>query len=184
MKHPPKPEPKNEPAANPAAPAYSVVDTHLLNQLDGPAKIAELQDKLLRAQADWDNYRKRAQREKEEAIKYAAGDIFEKLMPILDNFEMGLEAAKTATDPKAIADGLGMVLNQFKSLLQQAGVETIEAVGQPFDPHRHEALGHQESDKHPEGTVVQQTRKGYKLKDRLLRPAAVFVAKARAPKST
>jgi molecular chaperone GrpE len=183
MKTHSKTETKHETApVNPAppVPVYSVVKTQLLQQLDGSAagSIAELKDKLLRTQADWDNYRKRAQREKEEAIKYAAGEIFEKLLPILDNFEMGLAAAKSATDPKSIADGMSMVLSQFRTLLQQSGVETIDAAGQPFDPHRHEALGHQETAAHPEGTVVQQIRKGYKLKDRLLRPATVFVAKA------
>jgi molecular chaperone GrpE len=141
------------------------------------AQAAELKDRLLRAQAEWDNSRKRILREKEEAVRYAGESILERLLPVLDNFETGMEAAKTATDAKAIAKGLEMVLAQFKQVLKDAGVEPIDAVGHPFDPHRHEALGHHESADHPEGHVLTQMRKGYKLKDRLLRAASVFVAK-------
>jgi len=141
------------------------------------AQAADLKDRLLRAQADWDNSRKRILREKEEAVRYAAEAFLERLLPVLDNFEMGMQAAQSATDAKAIAQGLEMVLKQFQQALRDVGVETIDAVGQPFDPHRHEALGHHESDEHPEGHVLSQMRKGYKLKDRLLRAASVFVAK-------
>jgi len=141
------------------------------------AQVAELKDRLLRAQAEWDNSRKRILREKEDAVRYAGESFLEKLLPVLDNFEMGMQAAKTATDAKAIAQGLEMVLAQFQQVLRDAGVETIDAVGHPFDPHRHEALGHHESADHPEGQVLTQLRKGYKLKDRLLRAASVFVAK-------
>jgi len=137
------------------------------------AQVAELKDRLLRAQADWDNSRKRILREKEEAVRYAGEALLEKLLPVLDNFEMGMQAAQTTTD----AQGFAMVQSQLQGVLRDAGVETIESVGQPFDPHRHEALGHVESDEHPEEHVVTQMRKGYKLKDRLLRPASVFVAK-------
>ncbi len=141
------------------------------------AQVAELKDRLLRSQADWDNSRKRILREKEEAVRYAGEALLEKLLPVIDNFEMGMQAAKTATDAKAISQGFEMVLAQIQQFLREAGVEPIEAVGHPFDPHRHEALGHHESDEHPEGHVLTQMRKGYKLKDRLLRPASVFVAK-------
>ncbi len=141
------------------------------------AAVAELQDKLLRALADAENTRKRLQREKQEAVQYAATSVLEKILPLLDHFEMGLAAAQTATDPRAIVDGFGMVYTQFQQLLQELNVEPIDAVGQPFDPHRHEALGEQETTEYPEGTVVSQTRRGYRLRDRLLRPAAVYVAK-------
>ena len=139
-------------------------------------QVAELKDRLLRGQADWENSRKRILREKEEAVRYASEALLERLLPVLDNFEMGMQAAKSATDAKAISQGFEMVLAQFQQVLKEAGIEAIDAVGHPFDPHRHEALGHQESDVHPEGHVIMQTRKGYKLKDRLLRPASVFVA--------
>lgn len=157
----------------PGLPAYEVVSQEIFQTA---RQAADLKDKLLRTQAEWDNSRKRLQRDKEEAVRYAGEALLERLLPILDNFEMGMQAAKTATDAKAIAQGLEMVLSQFQQFMKEAGVETIDAVGQPFDPHRHEALGHQESSEHPEGTVLSQLRKGYKLKDRLLRPASVFVA--------
>ena len=157
------------------APANIVVSNELFQTT--VAQAAELKDRLLRAQAEWDNSRKRILREKEEAVRYAGEAILERLLPVLDNFEMGMEAAQSATDAKAIAQGLEMVLAQFRQVLRDAGVEAIDAVGQPFDPHRHEALGHHESAEHPEGHVLTQMRKGYKLKDRLLRAASVFVAK-------
>lgn len=141
------------------------------------AQVAELKDKLLRGQAEWDNSRKRILREKEEAVRYASEALLEKLLPVLDNFEMGMTAAKSATDAKAISQGFEMVLAQLQQVLKDAGVEAVDAVGKPFDPHRHEALGHHDSEEHPEGQVMMQTRKGYKLKDRLLRPASVFVAR-------
>lgn len=164
------------PEAKPTEPVTLTADDFKKLQ-DAAAQAEALRDRLLRTQADWDNYRKRAIREKEEAVRYAAEGVMEKLLPILDSFEMGLQAAKTATEAAAIAQGMQMIYTQFQNLLKDVGVETIDAVGHPFDPHRHEALGHQESAEHEEGTVVGQMRKGYKLKDRLLRPASVFVAK-------
>ena len=141
------------------------------------AQVAELKDRLLRAQAEWDNSRKRILRDKEESVRYAGEALLERLLPVLDNFEMGMQAARTATDTKSITQGFEMVQSQLHQFLRDSGVEAIEAVGQPFDPHRHEALGHHDSEDHPEGHVLMQMRKGYKLKDRLLRPATVFVAR-------
>ncbi|HUB67825.1 MAG TPA: nucleotide exchange factor GrpE [Candidatus Methylacidiphilales bacterium] len=169
---------EKEAPKQPEAPAYIVVSNELFQET---AKLAAestvLKDRLLRSQADWENSRKRILREKEDAVRYAGEELLERLLPILDNFEMGMQAAKTATDTNAIVQGFEMVQAQFRQFLREAGIEPIEAVGQPFDPHRHEALGHHETDEHPEGHVVSQMRKGYKLKDRLLRPASVFVAK-------
>jgi molecular chaperone GrpE len=105
-------------------------------------QVAELKDKLLRARADWDNSRKRILKEKEEAVRYASEALLERLLPVLDNFEMGMQAAKSATDAKAISQGFEMVLAQFQQVLREAGIEAVDAVGHPFDPHRHEALGH------------------------------------------
>jgi molecular chaperone GrpE len=169
--------PAETPIINPN-PAYVTVANEMFKATSAQAaEAAGLKDRLLRAQADWDNSRKRILREKEDAVRYAAEALLEKLLPVLDNFEMGMQAAKTATDAKAIAQGFEMVLSQFQQVLKDAGVEAIDAVGHPFDPHRHESLGEHESDAHPEGHVVTQLRKGYKLKDRLLRAASVFVAK-------
>jgi molecular chaperone GrpE len=175
-------QPPPLPIINPT-PAFVTVSRELFEGVAAQATQAvELKDRLLRGQADWDNSRKRILREKEDAVRYAAEALLEKLLPVLDNFEMGMQAARTAGDAKSIAEGLDMVLKQFQGVLKDAGVETIDAVGQPFDPHRHEALGQHESDDLPEGHVVTQLRKGYKLKDRLLRAASVFVAKPREGK--
>lgn len=180
----PAPEtPGSETAATPAPEAVDpktpvTITTEELKKFEAAAaEAATLRDQLLRTKADWDNYRKRAQREKEDAVRYAAEGVMERLLPILDSFDMGLQAAEKATDTASLAQGMQMIYTQFQNLLKDVGVETIDAVGHPFDPHRHEALGHQESAEHEEGTVVGQMRKGYKLKDRLLRPASVFVAK-------
>jgi molecular chaperone GrpE len=166
---PPLPEPE---------PAYIVVSNEMFKATVAlAAQAAEWKDRVLRSQAEWDNSRKRIMKEKEDAVRYAGEAILERFLPVLDNFEMGMQAAKTATDARAIAQGLEMVLAQFQQALKEAGIESIDAVGHPFDPHRHEALGHTESADHPEGHVVSQLRRGYKLKDRLLRAASVFVAK-------
>src|ERR1700677_1632970 len=161
----PTPQAGESPSSAAPEPAFVTVSSEAYKAaLAQAAQVAELKDRLLRAQAEWDNSRKRILREKEDAIRYAAESFLEKLLPVLDNFEMGMQAAKTATDAKAIAQGLEMVLSQFHQVLRDAGVETIDAVGKPFDPHRHEALGHQDSSEHPEGHVLSQMRKGYKLK--------------------
>jgi molecular chaperone GrpE len=167
------PSPVEVPGAQPAE--TTAPEEDLVSQQ--AAQIADLKDRLLRTQAEWDNSRKRILKEKEEAVRYAAEGFLERLLPVVDNFEAGMQAAKNATDARAIAQGFEMVLAQLKQVLRDAGVEVVEAEGQPFDPHRHEALGHHETTEHPEGHVMTQMRKGYKLKDRLLRPAAVFVAK-------
>src|SRR5271156_5255516 len=136
---PGEPTPVETPIINPN-PACVTVDKEMFDAAVAQAsQAAELKDRLLRGQADWENSRKRILREKEDAVRFAGEALLEKLLPVLDNFEMGMQAAKTATDPKAIAQGLEMVLAQFHQMLRDAGVETIDAVGQPFDPHRHEA---------------------------------------------
>jgi len=178
-KHPPRPKQPPEAETSPAPEPVSGEVPGEMAEANAAltAQVAELKDRLLRAQADWDNSRKRILREKDEAVRYAGEAFLEKLLPVLDNFESGMQAAKSATDIKAIAQGFEMVLAQLQQVLREAGVEPVEAVGHQFDPHRHEALGHHESEEHPEGQVLTQMRKGYKLKDRLLRPASVFVAK-------
>jgi molecular chaperone GrpE len=162
-------------------PVFSVVATARLKEWQTlAAKASELQDQLLRTRADWDNARKRWQREKEDAIKFAGESVMERLLPVIDNFELGLQAAQGSADTKSLVQGLQMVMSQFQGFLREIGVQAIEAAGQPFDPHAHEAMGEVETSEHPEGTVVNQTRKGYRLKEKLLRPASVFVAKAPA----
>jgi len=134
-------------------------------------------DAALRAAADLDNYRKRVSRERDESIKYANAGFLERLIPVLDNFELGLQAARNASEAAAIVDGLSMVYKQLQDFLASTGVETIDALGQTFDPNLHEALAQEESHEVPEGKVIRQVRRGYRLRDRLLRPANVVVSK-------
>lgn len=149
-------------------------------QVDLAAELEKYKDLALRTRADLENYRKRAIREKEEAIRYANASLVESLVPIFDNFELGLGAARTATDPAGIIMGLDMVRKQLEDFLRDYGIEAVDAVGQPFDPNLHEAMAQEESDTVPEGTVLRQIRKGFKLKDRLIRPASVVVSKGPA----
>jgi molecular chaperone GrpE len=143
------------------------------------AKADENWDRLLRTTADFDNFKKRAAREKQEAIKYANESLLQKLLPVLEHLEMALAAAQAA-GPEAgqsLQAGVGMICQQFKHVLAEAGLEELDALGKVFDPHLHEAISQQEMPDLPEGQVVQQLRKGYKFRDRLLRPASVVVAK-------
>jgi molecular chaperone GrpE len=133
-------------------------------------------DLALRTQADFENYKKRAAREKEEGIKYANRTLLEQLVSIVDNFELGLSAAREKSEHSPIYSGMSMVLKQLSDFLTANGLEPIDAVGKQFDPNLHEAIGHEPSEKVPEGQVIRQTRRGYRLKDRLLRPATVVVS--------
>jgi len=133
-------------------------------------------DLALRSQADFENYKKRSAREKEEAIKYANSSLLEKLVSIVDNFELGLEAARGEGEKSPIFAGMNMVLKQLMDFLAESGLQPIDAVGQKFDPNLHEAIAHEASDDVPEGRVVRQTRRGYRMKDRLLRPSSVVVS--------
>lgn len=154
-----------------------------------PEQIAELQaratkgdehwERLLRTTADFDNFKKRAAREKIESVQYANISLIQKILPVLDNFEMALAATQSANDEKlaSLQSGVAMIQTQLKSALTETGLEEIDATGKPFDPTLHEAISEQESADVPEGNVLQQVRKGYKLKDRLLRAALVIVAK-------
>ncbi|MFO1475886.1 MAG: nucleotide exchange factor GrpE [Verrucomicrobiota bacterium] len=144
------------------------------------AKAAEYWERLLRTTADFDNFKKRAARERQDAVKYANEGLMEKLMPVLDHLEMALNAAQagTAETAQSLKAGVLMVQQQLKAALAESGLEEIDATGQMFDPNRHEAISQQEHPDAPEGQVLQQLRKGYKLRDRLLRPASVIVAKA------
>ncbi len=140
------------------------------------ADLDRFRDLAMRSQADFENYKKRCAREKEEAIKYANKSLLEKLISIVDHFELGLEAARGEGEKSPIYSGMGLVLKQLQDFLAENGLQPIDAVGQKFDPNLHEAIGHEPSVEVPEGTVIRQTRRGYRLKDRLLRPSAVVVS--------
>ena len=143
------------------------------------AKADEHWDRLLRTLADLENFKKRAARERQDAIKFANASLLEKLIPALDNFDMALAAANNAEGHsiESLKTGIAMIYNQLKAALADTGLEEIDATNQPFDPNLHEAVSHQESADVPEGQVLQQLRKGYKLRERLIRPATVVVAR-------
>ena len=149
------------------------------------AKADENWERLLRTTADFENFKKRAAREKIESAQYAAFSLLQKVLPVLDNFEMALAAAQDAKGDKlsSMQSGVLMIQQQLKNVLVETGLEEIDAAGQPFDPNFHEAVSQQESAEVTEGNVLQQLRKGYKFKDRLLRPATVIVAKKPATSS-
>jgi molecular chaperone GrpE len=172
----------NPPAAPeplmPVEPA-TVTAEQLRELKERAAKADENWERLLRTSADFDNFKKRAAREKQEAIKYGNQSLLEKLVPVLEHLEMALAAAQAAGSEtgQSLQAGVGMICQQFKTVLAEAGLEELDALGKPFDPNLHEAVSQQERRDVPEGQVVQQLRKGYKLRDRLLRPASVVVAK-------
>ena len=141
------------------------------------AKGQEHWEQLVRTTADFDNYRKRAAREKQDAVKFANESLLQKLIPVLDNFDMATTAASAAGSTiESLQTGVNMIQSQLRHALTDAGLEEIDASNKPFDPNFHEAVSQQETLEVPEGQVVQQLRKGYKLRDRLLRPATVIVA--------
>lgn len=143
------------------------------------AQINQQTDQTLRDRADLENTRKRLQKEKEDAVRYANTRMLENLLPILDNFELGMMEAKRGGENSPVYVGMSMVQKQLENFLAESGVQSIEAAGQKFDPNLHEALGEEESAEVPEGQVIRVQRKGYKLKDRMIRPASVFVSKGR-----
>lgn len=141
------------------------------------AKAEENWDRYVRLTADFDNYKKRAAREKQDAISFANESLISKLLPVVDTFEMALAAASNDASAKSLQAGVMMISQQLKSILAESGLEEIDATGQKFDPNLHEAISEEESAEIAEGQVLRQVRKGYKFRNRLLRAAGVIVAK-------
>lgn len=143
------------------------------------AKADEYWNKLLHLVADFDNFKKRSERKRQDDVLAAKVAIVETFLPILDNFEMAFSAAANVTDPaaKSLKQGIEMVLSQFHNVLSDCGVECIDPKGKEFDHSYHEAVSEQETDEVPPGYVVQVLRKGYKMGERLIRAAKVVVAR-------
>lgn len=159
-----------EPAPAPAAPG-------LEEQLaTAKQEAAANYDRYMRAVADLENYRKRTIREKDELRQFAAANVMEDLIPILDSLGLGLAAARQQTDVKAVADGINLVLEQLKGSLAKHGLKEINPQGQAFDPNLHDCISHQPSAEVAEEKVSQVVRLGYSLNGRLLRPASVVVS--------
>ncbi len=139
-------------------------------------ELEELKARYLRVQADFDNFRKRTKAEKEAAAKYRSQSLAEQLLPVLDNFERALAVETTNEESKSILTGVDMVYRQFTEALKAEGIEEIEALGQPFDPHKHQAVMQEKSDGHEPGIVIEVLQKGYRIKDRVIRPSMVKVS--------
>ena len=141
------------------------------------AEAAKWKDATLRAQADMDNYRKRVARERDEDFKRAQAILLERLLPVLDNFDLGMMEVRKGDPKSPIVVGMEMIERQLKEFMSGSGVEVIETVGAKFDPNLHEAVSQEEDAKAPEGQVIRQLRRGFRLRDRLLRAAMVVVSK-------
>jgi molecular chaperone GrpE len=145
------------------------------------AKVAKLEDSLLRAKADFQNLLRRSAAERLDALRYANAELMKSLVKVVDDFERSLAAAAKPNNLPAVVEGVRLVYENLTKALSDHGLETIEALHRPFDPNVHEALLHQPCDDHPPGTVIEQIAKGYRLCDRVVRPAKVIVAKAMEP---
>ncbi len=159
-------------------PESSQETSALLEKLDQlSAEREDYRQRMLRSVADFENYRRRMAREKDDVRAVAAAGLVEDLLPVLDNLKLGLDAAREHhPEAKSVLDGIGIVQTQFEQVLEQHGLEAIEPLGAEFDPNFHEAVSHQPSDAFAEGKVSFVQRIGYKLRDRLLRPAVVVVS--------
>jgi molecular chaperone GrpE len=135
-----------------------------------------LHDRLLRTAAEFDNYRKRVDRERRELADYMKADVLAEILPILDNFERALQAPSAEGEP--LRKGVELIHKQMLDFLRKRGVTPIEALGADFDPNFHQAVIHETSPSHREGEVIEELQRGYMLGDKLLRPAMVKVAKA------
>lgn len=138
--------------------------------------IADLTDRLKRSMAEFDNFRKRSEKEKATMFDMGVGSIAEKILPVVDNFERAMAAAPKEGDGKAFAEGIAMIYNQLKKTLEDLGVKPIDCVGQPFDPNFHNAVMHVEDESLCENVVAEELLKGYMYKDSVLRHSMVKVA--------
>jgi molecular chaperone GrpE len=156
-------------------------DTHIalyegkIAELESAA--AEAKDRYLRLAADFDNFKKRARQEQVETIQHASAELINRLLPVLDDLHSVLEHRPDGIDDSWVK-GLELSVRKLEDALGTHGLEPIDAVGSPFDPKLHEAVGEEESSEHPEDTVVSELRRGYRLRDRVVRPALVKVARA------
>ena len=140
------------------------------------AQIEELQDRLKRQMAEFDNFRKRTEKEKAAMYEIGAKDIIEKILPVLDNFERGVAAVPEDEKGSSFAEGIEKIYKQFVKTLEDAGVESIEAVGKQFDPNLHNAVMHVEDEKYGENEIAMELQKGYKYRGSVVRHSMVQVA--------
>ena len=170
-------------ADEPIQPVEAPTGTPSTNGAAATGDVAELQrerdeykDLLLRARADFDNYRKRIERERLEQEEMTAADLFRDLLPIVDDLDRALLSPADAESAQAYRRGVELIQRQLMELLRQRGVRPIEALGSPFDPHLHQAVAHEAAPGRREGEIIEEYRRGYMLGNRLLRPSMVKVA--------
>ena len=149
----------------------------LVEQIDKLEKEnGSLSERLLRTLAEFDNYRKRVAREKDDLLKYGAEKMALDMLPVADNFERALDQAKNAADAAAVVQGVEMIFKQFMATLEKFNIKSFDSIGETFDPEKHEAMARQDNQQYAENTVVAEFQKGYYLNDKLLRPARVVVS--------
>ncbi len=176
-----------EASVDAAAPVDDAADMEAMAELDDSesqadreqelqAKVTELQERLLRTHADFDNFRRRARQEKEELLQLAHAKVIGELLPVLDNFALALQAAGATSDATSIAKGVEMVHRQLLGVLENLGLRAMEPIGQAFDPNLHEAVMAESVEGHEAGNVVAVMRSGYYFKEKVLRPAMVKVS--------
>lgn len=141
-------------------------------------EVKDIYDRLLRASAEFENYKKRARRESDEFKKYANESLIAALLPVVDNLERAISSFKeNGLDKDPLSEGVSLTLAEMFRALERFHVTPIESLGQPFDPNFHEAVMQESSDAHPDNTVIQELQRGYRIHDRLLRPSMVVVSK-------
>ena len=141
------------------------------------AEIASLKEELLRKRAEFDNFRKRTRKEQEQFRNFAVENLMVELLDVYDNFERAIESAHNTDDVNSVVEGIEMVFKQFVSILEKEGLKRIECEGEEFDPSEHEAMMHVEHADHPDNTIIDVCKPGYKLNSRVIRPAMVAVSK-------
>ena len=170
--------PKESPDASPAP---AVQDEALIAKAQ---EVEHLQDRLVRLQAEFENYKKRMAREKAEFLKFATEGLLLELLPVLDNLERAITSARAeTTSHEAVVEGIDMIVRLFRATLEKAGVKSMDAVGKPFDPNLHQAVAQVESPGGPDNVVVEEIQKGYLLEGRVLRAAMVKVSRASSPEA-
>jgi molecular chaperone GrpE len=141
------------------------------------SQLEEANQRFLRTQADFDNFRRRTRQEKEDSAKYASQKLMEQLIPVVDNFYRAMQATQANKDFDSLAKGVDMINRQLDQVLTNEGLQRMETIGQPFNPELHQAIMQVESDEYEEGIIVEELQSGYMLKDRVIRPAMVKVSK-------
>jgi molecular chaperone GrpE len=170
-----------EESASPDDESVAVGDPQTLDEVRLLEENAAFRERLLRLQADFENFRRRTQRERSELYRRANEDLVGELLPALDHFEIGLREAETDEAQRSLVDGFRLIYDQLLSALTKFGLEPLAAAGQPFDPHHHEALTQLPSNDVPADTVLEELRRGYRFGDRLLRAAQVVVSSGPPP---